>query len=219
MKGVCRFIKQAPFEDRHTIGKAYLKLLNLVSKHLVITDPLKVDTLTDDWSDRPLVDKRDSFYMFNLLHLKVQSLARAEIKIDYLTTNINMAGNENVAIMNHKIRQQLDLGHFLSAGWSHTKLVASNIYYGKPHYKNLLNDWLPFPNVHIWNHISFLHSKIFYFDRIVASVGSYNFQHNATDHAYESTTVCMDEKLNRELDQILVEDMANNIPLIFSELR
>src|SRR5690606_3271200 len=44
MNGVCRFIKQAPYEDRHTIGKAYLKLLNKLSHHLVITDPIKSDT-------------------------------------------------------------------------------------------------------------------------------------------------------------------------------
>ena len=56
---------------------------------------------------------------------------------------------------------------------------------------------------------------IFYFDRILASVGSYNFHHNSTDHAYESTSICLDENLNRELDKILVMDMANSIPLIF----
>jgi phosphatidylserine/phosphatidylglycerophosphate/cardiolipin synthase-like enzyme len=82
-----------------------------------------------------------------------------------------------------------------------------------------MTDWMPFKNVHIWKHMSFMHSKIFYFDRVVASIGSYNFQHNATDQAYESTAICMDEDLNRDLDKILVQDMANSIPLIFSRVR
>ena len=219
MDGVCRFIKQAPYEDRHTIGKAYLKLLGHLKRHLVITDPIKVDTHVANIFDAPLAEKFDSFEMFNQLHNKVQMLAKSGKLVDYITTNINMAGNENVAMMNEQIREQLENGKEWLANWSLAKLLLSNSYYGKPHYTNLLNDWVPLRNVRVWNHISFMHSKIFYFDRIVASVGSYNFQHNATDHAYESTVICMDENLNQKLDKILVEDMANSIPLIYSSLR
>lgn len=219
MNGVCRFIKQAPYQDRHSIGKAYLKLLDRVKNHLVITDPVKADTYVRKASDAPLSEMMDNFDMFNLLHQKVQGLAKKGLPIDYITTNINMAGNENVAIMNERIKDQLNAGKKLLANWSLAKLIASNSYYGKPHYKNLMNDWLPYKNVHIWKHMSFMHSKIFYFDRIVASVGSYNFQHNATDQAYESTAVCLDEELNRGLDRILVQDMANSIPLIYSRVQ
>jgi phosphatidylserine/phosphatidylglycerophosphate/cardiolipin synthase-like enzyme len=219
MNGVCRFIKQAPYEDRHTIGKAYLTLLNQVERHLVITDPVKSDTLSLSMKDLPLMDKFDNFEMFNMLHRKVQEVARRGKKIDYITTNINMAGNENVAMMNERIKEQLEAGKNLWANWSLGKLMASNNYYGKPHYKNLMTDWLPLPTVNIWTNMNFLHSKIFYFDRIAASVGSLNFQHNATDQAYESTTICLDENLNNKLDRLLVEDMANSIPLIFSGQR
>lgn len=219
MNGVCRFIKQAPYQDRHSIGKAYLKLLDRVQKHLVITDPVKADTFVGKPTDAPVSEMMDNFDMFNQLHVKVQGLAKRGLPIDYITTNINMAGNENVAMMNERIKEQLDDGKKLLANWSLAKLVASNSYYGKPHYNNLMKDWMPFNNVHIWKHMSFMHSKIFYFDRVIASIGSYNFQHNATDQAYESTAVCMDESLNRALDKILVQDMANSIPLIFSTVR
>ncbi|WP_408096281.1 phospholipase D-like domain-containing protein [Peredibacter sp. HCB2-198] len=215
MNGVCRFIKQAPYEDRHTIGKAYLKLLPLVSKHLVITDPVKGDTYTDNPKKAAMTDKLDNFDMFNQLHLATQALARSGKKIDYITTNINMAGNENVAMMNDRIKEQLGAGKEMAANFSLFKLVLTNEYFGVPHYENLLKDWYPHKSVHIWKHMSFMHSKIFYFDRVVSSVGSLNFHHNATDQAYESTAICMDEKLNAELDQILVQDMANSIPLIF----
>jgi phosphatidylserine/phosphatidylglycerophosphate/cardiolipin synthase-like enzyme len=219
MAGVCRFVKQAPYQDGHSIGKAYLKLLDRVQKHLVITDPVKSDTYVGKPSDAPISEMMDPFDMFNKLHNKVQSLAKGGLPIDYITTNINMAGNENVAIMNERIKDQLNVGKKLVANWSLVKLIASNSYYGKPHYKNLMTDWMPIKNVHIWTHMSFMHSKIFYFDRVAASIGSYNFQHNATDQAYESTSICMDESLNRELDKILVQDMANSIPLIFSGVR
>lgn len=219
MRGVCRFIKQAPHEDRHTVGKAYLLLLDKLSRYLVITDPIKADTVVERKRDLPLIDRWDSFDMFNQLHLKVQQLARSGKKLDYITTNIDMAGNENVAMMNERIKEQLEEGQDFRANWSFLKLFASNKYYGGDHYRNLLHDWAPIPSVNVWTHISFMHSKIFYFDRIVASIGSVNFQHNATDQAYESTSICMDDELNRQLDRILVTDMANSIPLIYSDLR
>lgn len=216
MKGVCRFIKQAPYKDRHSIGKAYLLLLDKLQKHLVINDPIKSDTFMKSRFQLPLIEYFDSFEMFNLLHNKVQSLAKAGKSIDYITTNINMAGNENVALMNEEIKEQLEGNESWQANWSLFMLGASNRYFGKPHYKNLIKDWVPHRSVNVWTHISFMHSKIFYFDRIVASIGSYNFHHNATDHAYESTSICMDDELNQQLDQILIMDMANSIPLIYS---
>jgi hypothetical protein len=216
MKGVCRFVKQAPYKDRHSIGKAYLLLLDKLQKHLVINDPIKSDTFMKSRFQLPLIEYFDSFEMFNLLHNKVQSLAKAGKSIDYITTNINMAGNENVALMNEEIKEQLEGNESWQANWSLFMLGASNRYFGKPHYKNLIKDWVPHRSVNVWTHISFMHSKIFYFDRIVASIGSYNFHHNATDHAYESTSICMDDELNQQLDQILIMDMANSIPLIYS---
>jgi phosphatidylserine/phosphatidylglycerophosphate/cardiolipin synthase-like enzyme len=216
MSGVCRYIKQAPYEDRHTIGKAYLKILENVQNHLVITDPAKSDSYVSKRTDTPFIGWFDNYEMFNALHTSVQNLAKKGLSLDYITTNINMAGNEHVAMMNEKIRNQLSENNKLSADWSFLQIGLVNNYFGKPHYENLMKDWMPFNNVHIWTHISFLHSKIFYFDRILASVGSYNFHHNSTDHAYESTSICLDENLNRELDKILVMDMANSIPLIFS---
>lgn len=219
MRGVCRFIKQAPHEDRYTVGKSYLLLLDKLSSHLVITDPIKSDTVVKRRRDLPLIDRWDPFDMYNQLHQKVIELARSGKKLDYITTNIDMAGNENVAMMNERIREQLEKGKDLRANWSFLKLYATNKYYGGDHYRNLLRDWAPIPSVNVWTHISFMHSKIFYFDRIVASIGSVNFQHNATDQAYESTAICMDNDLNRQLDRILVMDMANSIPLIYSSLK
>jgi phosphatidylserine/phosphatidylglycerophosphate/cardiolipin synthase-like enzyme len=216
MNGVCRFIKQAPYEDRHTIGKAYLKILENVQNHLVITDPAKSDSYVSKRSDTALINRFDNYEMFNELHTSVQNLAKKGLSLDYITTNINMAGNEHVAMMNERIKNQLRDNKKLRADWSYLQINLANNFFGKPHYKNLMKDWMPFKNVHIWTHMSFMHSKIFYFDRVLASVGSYNFHHNSTDHAYESTAICLDENLNRELDKILVKDMANSIPLIFS---
>ncbi len=219
MNGVCRFINQTPFLNEGSITKVYLELLDRTKKHLLITDPIKTDTFYSNRLGRPLIDKFDSFEYFNLLHHKVLEVSDREVMVDYITTNIRMAGNENVAIQNEKIKNYLEAGREFRANLSFINLNLSNRFFGRPHYKNLLKDWYPQKNVHIWKHISLMHSKIFYFDRVVSSVGSLNFHHNATDHSYESTAVCMDENLNKALDKILVLDMVNSIPLVFSSAK
>ncbi len=214
MRGVCRFINQAPYKNPHSIGQAYLKILEHTKNHLVITDPIKSDSRRDHFFDAIPIAALDKFDMFNLLHDSVQKLAKKGVAIDYITTHINMAGNEYVSVMNDKISQQVEEDKTFLANFSQFKLWSANQFYGRTHYKNLIKDWVPFDNVHVWANISFMHSKIFYFDRVMASVGSYNFHHTSTDQAYESTTICMDSHLNHELDKILVQDMANSVPLV-----
>ena len=214
MKGVCRFIKQAPYSNPHSIGQTYVELLSHVKNSIVITDPLKSDGHRKYALEGLPIGWFDSYEMFNQLHDAVQTAAKKGITIDYLTTSLPMAGSENVPVLNKKIADDKEDEKILSANYSWLKLTASNYFFGRPHFRNLLKDWVPFENVHVWTHISFMHSKIFYFDRVLASVGSYNFNHSSTDQAYESTTLCMDESLNQQLDQILVQDMVNSLPLL-----
>ena len=214
MKGVCRFVKQAPYSNPHSIGQTYVELLSHIKNSLVITDPLKSDSYRKYALEGLPIGWLDSYEMFNQLHEAVQTVAKKGIAIDYLTTSLPMAGSENVPVLNKKIAEDKENEKFIAANYSWLKLTGLNYFFGRPHYKNLLEDWVPFENVHVWTHISFMHSKIFYFDRVLASVGSYNFHHSSTDQAYESTTLCMDESLNQKLDQILVQDMVNSLPLL-----
>ncbi|MBY0517220.1 MAG: phosphatidylserine/phosphatidylglycerophosphate/cardiolipin synthase family protein [Bacteriovoracaceae bacterium] len=217
MKGVCRFIKQSPYQDGNSIGKAYLKILDSVKDYLIITNPIASDGVVTKWNRAwlPPIEIADHFEMYNQLYKKIQSLAKNGLKVDYLTTNIDMAGNENVAIYNERIQEDQLQGHDFAANMNLLKIYLSNTYYGTNHYKQLLNKWITIPSVNVWTHISFLHSKVMHFDRQMASIGSYNLQHNATDHAFEVTTICQDESLNDQLDKVLVLDMANSIPLVF----
>lgn len=219
MDGVCRYIRQSPAEDRQIIGKAYLKMLDGVQNYLAITNPVTSDSKVTRLNRPllPIIEWKDRFGMYNKLFDKLQAIAKRGTRIDYITTNIDMAGNENVAMLNEEISELTAEGREAKATLALFQIHVWNRYYGKPHYKNLLKDWVKYSNMHIWTHISFMHSKVFHFDRIAASIGSYNFQHNATDHAYEGTTICQDTSLNQQLDRVLVQDMANSIPLIFKK--
>lgn len=219
MRGVCRFINQTPYDNKRAIGKAYLKILDRTQNHLMITDPIKEDTETRGFFKKGLTDKFDSWKMFNELHVKIRSLMERGVDLDYITSYYYMAANEFFPMLNQRMRNQLKVNRIRAANISHKKLAWLTKKFAKSHYKNLLTDYVPFENTKVWLHVSFMHSKIFYFDRTLTSIGSYNFQHNATDHSYEVTSICLDENLNRELEEILVLDMANSVPLVFRNLK
>ncbi len=216
-KGVCRFIRQSPYEDVHRIGKVYLEMLKATRRYLALTNPVFSDTKVTPSGRLELspLEWRDKFFMYNQLFTQLQVMAKRGMKMDFVTSNVDMSGNENVVIFNEAISRQQEENRDWASNLNLFKIHLSNAYYGIPHYRNMLTDWVPYNNVHLWTHISFMHSKVVHFDRISASVGSYNIQHNATDHAYEVTTLCQDDHLNQQLDQMFVEDMVNSIPLVF----
>lgn len=215
--GVCRFIRQSPYEDGTRIGKVYLAMMKATENYLALTNAVFADSKVTllNRAKLPPIEWADSFKMYNQLFDQLQSMAKKGLTMDFVTTNIDMAGNENVAIFNQVISEEQSRNRDWVSNWNLFKIYLSNAFYGEPHYKNMLKDWVPHKNVRLWTHISFMHSKVVHFDRLAASIGSYNIQHNATDHAYEVTTLCQDDTLNRELDHMFVEDMVNSIPLVF----
>ena len=60
----------------------------------------------------------------------------------------------------------------------------------KGHIPTLMEAYVPHPNTHVWTHISFIHSKVYYIDRLSAYIGSMNLNANATDQAWESGIYC-----------------------------
>jgi hypothetical protein len=157
--------------------------------------------------------------MFNLLHDKVIELTdKNGVHLDLITSGPEVAGNEATIILNEEIQKELKKGNNRNANRKVKKVKWWNRIFGKGHYKNLINDYSGRENVDVWTHISYLHSKVFYFDRLVSSIGSYNFHHNATDHTYENTILCQDDKLNKEMDEIFVRDMANSMAFKYKKV-
>lgn len=217
MNGVCRFIQQSPYKDRLNIGKAYLRYLDATNNYLGIQNPIVADKLYDKRSDRPLSEFFDEFGMYLQIQDKIFEKSKT-IPIDLITTGVEMTGNENIAMLNEQIRDHIKNDEMFLANYKYKSIDFWNDFFGEAHFENLINDYVS-RDINVWTHVSFLHSKIFYFDRIAASIGSYNFQHNATDHSYENTIICQDHKLNKELDEVMVRDMANSVPLIFKNLK
>lgn len=237
MNGIGRYIAQKPYKNLNTITEAYLLYLDAVATYLGITNPVPWDTRTEAPATRGMRPHYLSFNNFNRLHDKVQELMRerASVRVDYVTSGGDFAANEAVPMTVDRIANYVDRGAYIRANANQAWLDSATPFLNrlKKPFENLLNDYVIrakkpgttvtaeevfFDNVEVWIHLAFIHQKLFYFDRVAASIGSFNFLQNATDHAYESTAIIQDAALNREIDHAMVLDMANSFPFTFKQI-
>jgi phosphatidylserine/phosphatidylglycerophosphate/cardiolipin synthase-like enzyme len=221
MKGIARYVAQKPYKNISTITDAYLAYLDGVKTYLGFTNPQAIDTHTDKNEVRGWSPVFNSFKNFNRLFDKIQSVMRdkPEVHVDQITSGARFALNEAVPMTVDRIRGYDARGAFIRSNLNQLWMDKTNLYLAPTQYGNLIKDYLPYANTNVWIHMSFIHSKVFSFDRIATSIGSFNPHHNATDHAYESTLMIQDAGFNKEIDEAMVLDMSNSVPFVFSELK
>ena len=61
---------------------------------------------------------------------------------------------------------------------------------------------------------NYIHAKEFYFDRLLVGIGSWNFDGFSANNNHECAIFCMDEKLRLQIENQMVLDMINSIPII-----
>lgn len=212
-KGTGRFIGQSPYNNVDTITEAHLMYLEATNKYFVLTNPHIFDTYTED-KPRGLRISHKRFKNFNRLFTLMQDKLKNQdgYEMDLLTTGGDFATNEATPMAEIMTKDWLEKGKvlpsnllFLLIRWGNKKLF-------KLTYSLIQKDWLPLKNARIWAHQSYLHSKIWYFDGMAASIGSLNLHFNATDHSYEASFITHDPQVLRHSEQVLATDFANSIP-------
>lgn len=68
--------------------------------------------------------------------------------------------------------------------------------------------------VHGFQYFNYIHAKEFYFDRLLVGIGSWNFDGFSADNNHECAIFCLDEKLRLQIEQRMVLDMINSVPII-----
>lgn len=71
--------------------------------------------------------------------------------------------------------------------------------------------------VHGFQYFNYIHAKEYYFDRILAGIGSWNFSGFSSENNHESAIFCLDEKLRQQMEQQMVLDMINSTPVVFTK--
>ena len=221
MKGIARYIAQKPYKNIATITDAYLLYLDSVKTYLGFTNAQALDTRTEKNENRGWRPVFNSFKNFNRLFDKIQSVMhdKPDVHVDQITSGAQFALNEAVPMTVDRIRRLDHNGSFILGNLNQIWMDKTNQYLAPTQYKNLIKDYGPYPNANVWIHMAFIHSKVFSFDRIATSIGSFNPHHNATDHAYESTLIIQDADFNKEMDESMVLDMSNSVPFVYSEIK
>lgn len=223
MRGLARYIAQKPYKDVSVITQALIEHLDAVTEYWGFTNPQALDTKKEDYpKTRGLRLFYDSFKNFNALFDKMQELLRnrPQVHVDLVTSGAEFGVNEAVPMTRDRIRKALDQPRYtilnkIYANLNQVWLDTVNILIAPKQYQNLLKDFGPYPQVDTWIHTSFIHAKVMIFDRLAISFGSLNPHHNATDHAYEVTLIVQDASFAALIDQAMVLDMANSVPLVF----
>jgi len=68
--------------------------------------------------------------------------------------------------------------------------------------------------VHGFQYFNYIHAKQFYFDRLLVGISSWNFDGFSANNNHECAIFCLDENLRNQIEQRLVLDMINSVPII-----
>jgi phosphatidylserine/phosphatidylglycerophosphate/cardiolipin synthase-like enzyme len=71
--------------------------------------------------------------------------------------------------------------------------------------------------VHGYQYFNYVHSKEFYFDRLLVGIGSWNFDTYSAENNHESAIFCLDDSLRAQIEKQMVLDMINSVPVVFEE--
>lgn len=68
-------------------------------------------------------------------------------------------------------------------------------------------------NLHWWSYAQYMHAKTMMADNIWTVVGSYNMNANSEKRSYESLIACIDTDLAASMQESIVNDILNSIPI------
>lgn len=212
-QGMARFIGQSPYRDIDTITEAHLMYINGLQSYFALTTPHIFGTHTPDKEGLVFTQRYRNFNrLFNSIQNKLSGLSGFEM--DLLTTGAGFAVNEATPMFEARMQRLVENGHPALANLNLRILNSTNRrLYRKMTYDYIVGDWASHDNARVWTHMSYLHSKIWLFDRVAVSIGSLNLHNNATDHSYEATVIVHDEDFIRETEKQLALDLANSIPM------
>jgi phosphatidylserine/phosphatidylglycerophosphate/cardiolipin synthase-like enzyme len=199
--GVCRFVIQGPQNNHHKVVDTFLEYVKVAQHSLHITTP------QINFETGRVAKKRNTFF-WN----EVKARAIEGVNVDLVSNGVDGGTGE----LSSKAGELAD--RWMRNGHPGRSRLLRNIIYsqdiktskGNRKYLELLAN---VPNFRVWTFFQYYHSKTIDFDHIAVAVGSHNLDENSSEQNHESTLICQDEKLARDQDAILLQDMVNSTPV------
>lgn len=193
-QGLCRAVFQGPETDRHLLTDFYENLIDHARK----TVYLSMIRLPGTWEAE---GQRVEAVLKRLIE---KSKLDPNFSTDIL--NNNYIGSTDVKSTDYKKSSLLTKLYTLFVrGGDHRKNVQES--------RDLLRPVVP-PEFRVWDYFQFSHQKTMMIDRTLTLVGSYNLNKISTDTSFEMAAMCYDDSLNTQMEQLIIQDLLNSIPVL-----
>lgn len=207
MDGVCRFMNQSPSTDKYKISKVYIEMINHSESKLNMTNG---NTFYFDLPEHKEKERNRDTWNKRLYRAMFAATERG-VKLDIIGNGIDGGYGEASNMFKrgylknrYKVNPINKTVALLLADWMDHMAAKKN----QPYLEFLAS----VKNTRAWAHFQYMHSKKFQVDRIVSAITSYNLDEWSADKAHESAVICMDKKLNQQLERSFLLDLANSTP-------
>lgn len=211
-KGVCRFLTQGPSTDRNKISKVFIEYIQTARSRMSMTNGngfyFDLPEHRDKERARDTWNKR--------LYRSIFNTVERGVKLDIVGNGIDGGYGEASNMFKRmylKNRFRVNpvpktvasiLADFMD------KTAAKK---NQPYLEELSRK----ENIRAWTHFQYMHSKKMQIDRLVSIVSSYNLDEWSADKSHESAVICMDDKLNAQMEKSFLIDVINSAPAAIAE--
>ena len=205
MNGICRTAVQGNNAEPQNIATLLIRYLEGAEISFYMTSPeIEFDL---DSSVPKRIDR-----LAGLMRKKVST---KEFYLAYITNGIDGGLGETNAFMKSRIKDSQMMGETFWEDLLIPMIDNDNREVNKRVRKAISP--LIQAGMNGFQYFNYIHAKVFYFDRLLVGIGSWNFDSYSADNNHESAIFCLDEKLRIQIEEHMVLDMINSVPIILSQ--
>lgn len=207
MDGLCRIAVQPARANRQSLGKILYMALEKSKESMYFTSPVFAYDFPEDrkkgkpalWHER-IIDKA------------MEKATNDNFKVDFMSNGFDGGNGE----LSATLRRWVDALRKSRIGFLEDMVLSYLHLYNKDFTRPMLDKMTRFAetkNVKVWTYFQFTHSKVYMFDRIFTSVGSFNIDKFSSAQSQESAIYCLDNGLRDQVEEMFTLDRANSLPV------
>ena len=205
MNGICRTAVQGNNAEPQNIATLLTRYLEGADHSFYMTSPeIEFDL---DASEPKRIDK--------LAGLMREKISSEKFYIAYITNGIDGGLGESNAFLRNRINDSQLTGETFWEDFL-TPMIDNDSREVNKRVRKAI-----YPLIHAgmngFQYFNYIHAKVFYFDRLLVGIGSWNFDNYSADNNHESAIFCLDKKLRNQIEEHMVLDMINSVPIILSQ--
>ena len=202
MNGICRTAVQGNNAEPQKIVTLLLRYLEAAKRSFYISSPEIDFDLNRDEGE----------HIDMLARVMAEKARTPDFYMAFSTNGIDGGMGESSAFLRNRVKDARLTGETLWADML-TPMVDEE---GREVNRRVRRTIRPLveAGLHGFQYFNYIHSKQFYFDRLLVGIGSWNFDGYSADNNHESAIFCLDEKLRLQMEHQMVLDMINSVPII-----